>query len=219
MLPLGLAMIWQGELPVPEFEVRAPEAAEVSFQMPPPVRPATGETALAATTGEGPALSTGTGGVERSGQSRRSGQPAGSSNVVEKAAGTASSSKGKKGKKSCLGDNPAIDVGANGVVRIDRELVSSYAKKPATLGELGWVERHTNAHGKADGFRVGGIRCGNDLHEAGLRNGDVVHSVNGKPLTSVAEALWAYATVNRNQRLQLRITRKGQTHTLLYKLA
>jgi type II secretory pathway component PulC len=94
--------------------------------------------------------------------------------------------------------------------------VDSYAKHPKRLNELGWVSRHSTDDGKVDGFRLGGVRCGNDLHEAGLRSGDVVHSVNGKKVSSIPQALLAYGALRRASELRVEITRKGTRRTLVY---
>ena len=77
---------------------------------------------------------------------------------------------------------------------------------------------HRSADGKVDGFRIRRIRCGGVLHEAGLRNGDVVHTVNGKPVRTLPQALGAYRRLRKKRVLWLEVTRRGDTRTLRYLL-
>ena len=125
----------------------------------------------------------------------------------------------KKGKKGKCGDaSEGIEKLSTANFAIKRKLISSYATHPARLNTLGWVSRHEDNVGKADGFKLGGIKCGTDLHEAGFRNGDVVHSVNGKPIHNVAQALLAYAGLKKKNAVDVAITRRGSSKTLTYHL-
>ncbi len=139
--------------------------------------------------------------------------------VADTKVATAASAPAKKGKKRKCGEpSPGIDKIAPANFSVERALLSSYASHPARLNALGWVAKHKNTEGKADGFRLGGIKCGTDLHEAGFRNGDIVHSVNGKAIHNVAQALLAYTTLKRSDLVDVDITRKGSSKTLTYHL-
>ena len=127
---------------------------------------------------------------------------AGSSKPSPKVAASAQ----KKSKKRPCGEaSEGIEKLSAANFAIERKLISSYATHPARLDALGWVSRHENNAGKADGFKLGGIQCGTDLHEAGFRNGDVVHSVNGKPIHNVAQALLAYAGLKKKNAVDVAI--------------
>ena len=219
-LPLGLALLWTVDLPeIESMELAAPApvvaamvwtAPEVEPEpAPPEAADPIAPPARAADRSEGPMRPV-------AAKARTERAPRIASAPPEKPA-----AKGKKGskKRACEDGTPGIAKVEGGLYAVEREIVDAYAKKPATLGALGWVSRHEGEDGKADGFALGGIRCGNDLHEAGLRNGDVVHSVNGKPLTSVPQALWAYTTQRKKDELQLQITRNGRERILTYKMS
>jgi len=122
-------------------------------------------------------------------------------------------------KRSCIeGDNPDIDEVSAGQYRVARALVDYYTddlKEAARLASVAW---HEDDRGKVDGFRIRHIRCGSVLYEAGLRNGDVVHQVNGKPVRNIAQALVAYRKLRKKRRLWLDVTRKGEAMGLKYKL-
>jgi hypothetical protein len=123
-------------------------------------------------------------------------------------------------KRSCIeGDNPDIDEVGAGQYRVARALVDYYTddlKEAARLASVAW---HEDERGKVDGFRIRHIRCGSVLYEAGLRNGDVVHQVNGKPVRNIAQALVAYRKLRKKRRLWLDVTRKGEAVGLRYKLS
>lgn len=65
-----------------------------------------------------------------------------------------------------------------------------------------------------DGFKLMGIRSGSLADSCGIRNGDIVHSANGRPLTSVSEVMEATAALQSATTLSLQLTRQGQPMTL-----
>lgn len=75
---------------------------------------------------------------------------------------------------------------------------------------------HKDADGNQDGFRLSGIRRSKLPYKLGIKNGDVVHSVNGQPLTSMAEAMSAYGSLSATQNFSFEITRRGQRMKLEY---
>ncbi len=115
-------------------------------------------------------------------------------------------------------DNPDISGKGGGHFVVKRTLVNYYAGHLRKLDALGWAEVSKGRDGKAEGFRIGGLRCGNDAHEAGLRNGDVIHAVNGRAVKNIPQALLVYAKVRGSDTVEVEVTRKGQRRTLKYSL-
>jgi general secretion pathway protein C len=60
------------------------------------------------------------------------------------------------------------------------------------------------------GIRLFGIRSDSLLGLLGIQNGDRLESINGFALGSPAEALEAYARLNRSPNLNLRLNRRGR---------
>jgi hypothetical protein len=114
--------------------------------------------------------------------------------------------------------DPAIAASGEGSWTVNRSVVHRYTRDWSRLGELGWSRVHEDPTGRADGFEIGGVRCGSDLWDAGVRNGDVVHSVNGRAVRSVTQAVWAYGALRGEDDLSVRITRKGESRVLRYRL-
>jgi len=114
---------------------------------------------------------------------------------------------------------PLIERVSKGHFAVDRELVQSYARSLSRLNELGWSRPHEGPDGRNDGMLVGGVRCGSDLHQAGLRSGDVVHTVNGRPVKSFPQALLVYRKVRNDPTVRVELTRRGERRTLVYDLS
>lgn len=68
------------------------------------------------------------------------------------------------------------------------------------------------------GLKVFGIRGGSLLALLGLRNGDVVRSINGHDVSSPDRALAAYAALRDSDELRVAIERAGAAQTLTYKI-
>ena len=70
--------------------------------------------------------------------------------------------------------------------RVERSVVDHYAHitRYRKLGHVSW---YRDDDGRKEGFKLRRIHC--DLREAGIRNGDVVTSVNGKTVRSIPQAL------------------------------
>lgn len=115
--------------------------------------------------------------------------------------------------------NPKIERTALGEFSVDRSLVSFYLTHLGELNRLGWSSRHKDDSGKSVGMRIGGVRCGNDLHLAGIRAGDVVHRVNGREVRSIPEAIWVYQRERKADIVEVELTRRGKLHTLRYRIS
>jgi hypothetical protein len=132
-------------------------------------------------------------------------------------AGTA----GNGGNRRCAqpeAPSPYLHTMKNGNMAVDRDLLSYYSKHVSAMSDLGFVASHEGRDGHNDGFRVGGMSCNNVLQQAGLKNGDVVHSINGKHVNNLVQALGVYLALRDETRIELEITRKGHAETLVYRL-
>jgi len=79
--------------------------------------------------------------------------------------------------------------------------------------------QHRDEQGAFDGFRVAHIRKGSLGQRLGLRNGDVVHALNGHPVRSLEELWRAYGAEERTDVLELSITRRGEPLELQVRFA
>ncbi len=72
--------------------------------------------------------------------------------------------------------------------------------------------------GKPDGLRLTGIRPDSIFRNMGLRSGDIITGVNGKPIESVDDALKFYQSLQSSSNVQLQLKRRGQEKTIDYKI-
>lgn len=97
-------------------------------------------------------------------------------------------------------------------------VVQRYTRDWSNLDQLGWSEPHDGPDGRGDGLQIGGIRCGSDVWDAGFRSGDVIHSVNGKAVKTIPQALLVYAAIHGADAFRVEITRAGARKILTYRL-
>jgi len=102
-----------------------------------------------------------------------------------------------------------IDDIGEGHYRVERSVLDHYTRLNEAL-KLAAVAWHRDERGKIDGFSVYRIRCGNPLAQVGLRNGDVIHSINGKRVRSIPHAILVVAKVKRKDRIHVIGSRRGE---------
>lgn len=101
---------------------------------------------------------------------------------------------------------------------IDRQLYDASLQDLDALSRMARAIPHKDPSGNIDGFRLSGVRRNQLLYNLGIRSGDVVHGVNGKPLTSIAEAMNAMQTLQRESDFTFEVTRRGQKKTMNYQV-
>jgi len=97
----------------------------------------------------------------------------------------------------------------------DRDGRGGSAGNPELLGGQIRAEPHQGPDGNIDGYRLSGIEPGSIWDQIGVKNGDIVHSVNGKELTSMSEVMAAY-TFQSAKSFTFEVTRDGQRQTMRY---
>jgi len=81
---------------------------------------------------------------------------------------------------------------------------------PEALSKMGRALLHRGPDGAFDGYRLSGIRRGSPPALMGFENGDVLHELNGHPLTSMEEAMEAYQALRGATGLDATVTRRGE---------
>ena len=72
--------------------------------------------------------------------------------------------------------------------------------------------------GKSVGMEIRGIRRNTLLTKLGIKNNDLLESVNGQPLSSPDTALGAYTTLRTADKFTLSIVRDGKPIVINYNL-
>lgn len=101
---------------------------------------------------------------------------------------------------------------------VQRDLVdyyTSHLKEASKLAYAYWYKED----GDVVGFRIRRVRCGTILHQAGFRNGDVIRGINGRDVTTIAQAMVAYHKLRRKRNLRVKVQRNnGEVMVLHFKL-
>ena len=134
-------------------------------------------------------------------------------------AGTRPTSRPKGRRCESDRSNSKIERSSKGSFVVEKDLITWYITHLGELNRLGWSSKHEGPDGRPDGMRIGGVKCGNDLHLAGIRSGDVVHRVNGHDVRSIPQAILVYRKVRNDRRIRVELTRRGKPVTLTYRLS
>ncbi len=101
---------------------------------------------------------------------------------------------------------------------VEQELVDKILENPEKLYSQVRVVPHKGADGEIDGYRLSGIRRKSFFARLGVKNGDIVHAVNGKPLTSMSAAMEAYNSMQSSKDFNFDLTRRNQKQTFEYEI-
>ena len=126
-----------------------------------------------------------------------------------KPARTASNSEDSDDEVTKLGDNRYA---------VSRDLIDKYINDIESISRMGRALLHRGTDGEYDGYRLSAIRRNTLADKLGIRNGDVIHAVNGKDLNSVQSAMEAYQTMASEGNFSFEVTRRGQRTTLDYEV-
>lgn len=107
---------------------------------------------------------------------------------------------------------------AEGKYRVDPSFMEEQMKSVESLATQVRVVPHKGEDGSIDGYRLSAIRHGSLFDKLGIKNGDIVHSVNGQALTSAEGALTTYQTLQSERAFNFEITRRNQKQTLEYEV-
>lgn len=75
---------------------------------------------------------------------------------------------------------------------------------------------HRGPNGEIDGYRISSIRRGTALDKLGLRNGDVLTSVNGRPLDSVESVARLVTELRDSREITLDVRRRNKEEQIVY---
>ncbi|MCB9685858.1 MAG: hypothetical protein H6735_12525 [Alphaproteobacteria bacterium] len=85
-----------------------------------------------------------------------------------------------------------------------------------SISKMGRALLHRGPDGEYDGYRLSAIRRGTLADQLGIKNGDIIHSVNGESLNSMQAAMNAYNTMKTQSSFCFEISRRGTPTELCY---
>jgi hypothetical protein len=108
----------------------------------------------------------------------------------------------------------AVRCASEGRCSIDRAFLETLLINPAGLAKQARVVPKIAESGAVEGYKLYGIRRGSLPRALGLKNGDLVGSVDGKPLASLEEAMTTFTKLRGAKSFTLGIVRKGAPFSL-----
>jgi general secretion pathway protein C len=115
-------------------------------------------------------------------------------------------------------DGEGVEKLAENRYAVDRSLIDKYVGDMESISRMGRALLHRGPDGDFDGYRLSAIRRNTLADQLGIKNGDVVHSVNGQALNSVQGAMGAYQGMMSESNFTFEITRRGQRVTMEYEV-
>ncbi len=103
-------------------------------------------------------------------------------------------------------------------VVVERSVIDEAIEDIDRLASQIRVVPHRGDDGSVDGYRLSAIRRGTIFDKLGIKNGDIVHEVNGQALTSTAEAMSAYQSLENDDSFSFDITRRNRRQTLQFQI-
>ncbi len=100
----------------------------------------------------------------------------------------------------------AVEFTSNGLTKITREELNSYIKNPNKIWKNIRIQE-LRKDGNLQGFRVNYVKKGSFFQKAGLKSGDVIKSIDGKELKSLADVMKYYHDIESLDALTLSILR------------
>ncbi len=103
-------------------------------------------------------------------------------------------------------DNDGEDFIIDEPTQITRKELNGYIKNPNKIWKNVRIQEVRNK-GKLDGFRVNYVKKGSFFEKAGLKSGDVIKSIDGKEIESLADVMKYYSNIDNINGLNISVSR------------
>lgn len=100
--------------------------------------------------------------------------------------------------------------------QVERRILEQYLGNLEGLASMARAIPHKGADGEIDGYRLSGIRRNSPLSQLGIKNGDVIQSVNGTNIGNMGEAMTVFNSLSSQSHFTFDVTRRGQKQAMEY---
>jgi type II secretion system protein C len=114
------------------------------------------------------------------------------------------------------GDTDGIEKTDDNQYTIPQSIVDNALEDLDKMASQVRVRPHRDSDGNVDGYRLSAIRRGTILDKLGVKNGDIVHEVNGYSLNSSSGAMTAFQSLQSESAFQFDISRRNKRRTIKY---
>ena len=124
----------------------------------------------------------------------------------------------KGGKAGKTGKWDGVEKDGETKFTIDQETFNKILENPDKLANQIRAVPKTGDDGKVIGYRLSGIKRSSLFRKLGIKNGDVVHAVNGHELTSISSALAAFDSLQSERSFKFDVTSRKKKQTYEYEV-
>ena len=96
---------------------------------------------------------------------------------------------------------------------VSKEIVDKFLEDPTSMLSSVRIIPYEK-EGVPKGVRLFGIRRNSLLWKLGLKNGDILHSIDDQPMTTPEEILKGYMSIKGKEHISINITRRGKPMTI-----
>jgi len=108
---------------------------------------------------------------------------------------------------------------ASGTVVVDKmQMMAQMLRAKDVLGTVKIVPVPDPATNKLGGFKVDNVPPGSLIEEVGIKNGDVIYSVQGQKLQSIQDAWSMFGKVQTQSRVEVVLMRNNAPVTIKYEI-
>jgi general secretion pathway protein C len=124
------------------------------------------------------------------------------------------------GSRNGVGDNrPVVATDDDGTMIISKlQILSQLMRANELLTKVKILPLPDVASNKLKGFRIDNVPPGSIIEEAGIRNGDIIYSVQGQKLQSMQDALQMFNRIQSQPRIEVVLLRGDKPITLRYEI-
>jgi len=132
-----------------------------------------------------------------------------------------SSHRGRRGSSRSRGSTGKLLEGiknvGDGNYQIDANVVEGALEDLGQLMRQARIVPHLR-DGKTDGFKIYNIKSNSLFRKIGLKNGDIIHRINGMEVSSPEQGLQVFETLRNERDIAIDITRRGSRESLNYSI-
>ena len=115
------------------------------------------------------------------------------------------------------GDSSGVVRSGDNEFSIDRSRIESELSNPEQLTRQARIMPNYR-DGEPDGLRLVGVTSDSLYSDLGIRSGDVIHAVDGNPITSQQQAMSMLESMQNQGQVTIEIERRGQRQQMQYNI-
>jgi general secretion pathway protein C len=119
--------------------------------------------------------------------------------------------------KTSKSDGDAVQKISDNKFQVERDAITEQIEDKEALARQGRVVPNYK-NGKREGLKLVGISPNSVYSQLGIQSGDVIHSVNGKQITTSQQAMEFFEQMKNQDKVSVEVERRGQKRRMEYNI-